>query len=91
MRTSVAIGVLLLAELMVSGETVSAAEDGKEPNTRSNQGSTLEDIGRGVKSAAKNIEQEIPKIGAAIGDAVKKVTEKAPSRSTQDKPAKPTK
>lgn len=50
-----------------------------------NQGLTLENIGRGVKSAAKNIEEEIPKIGPAIGVTFKKVTgsdkEKDPSKT----------
>lgn len=39
-----------------------------------NQGLTLQDIGRGLKSAAKNIGDEIPKIGPAIGETFKKAT-----------------
>ena len=39
-----------------------------------NQGLTIENIGRGIKSAAKNIEEEIPKIGPAISDTFKKTT-----------------
>ncbi len=43
---------------------------------------TVEEVGRGLKSAAHNIEQEIPKIGAAIGNAVKKITQKEPDKSS---------
>ncbi len=39
-----------------------------------NQGLTLDEIGRGLKSAAKNIEEEIPKIGPAIGKTFKQAT-----------------
>ena len=41
-----------------------------------NRGLTLENVGRGLKSAAQNIEKEIPKIGPAIGETFKKVTGK---------------
>ena len=41
-----------------------------------NKGMTLEDVGRGLKSAAKNVENEIPKIGPAIGDTFNKITGK---------------
>ena len=41
-----------------------------------NRGLTLEDVGRGLKSAAQNIEKEIPKIGPAIGETLKKGTGK---------------
>ena len=51
----------------------------------SNQGLTLEDIGRGLKSAAKNIGDEIPKIGPAIGETFKKATDKG---EDQDKSTK---
>ena len=37
-------------------------------NTDPNKGHMLEDIGRGLQSAARNIEDEIPKIGSAIGN-----------------------
>jgi hypothetical protein len=32
----------------------------------------VDDVGRGLKSATQNIEKEIPKIGSAIGETVKK-------------------
>jgi hypothetical protein len=48
----------------------------------------VEDLGRGLKSAAQNIEKEIPKFGSAVGNAVKKVTEKGPDKSSSQEPAK---
>jgi len=52
-----------------------------------NRGLTLEDIGRSLKSAAQNIENEIPKIGPAIGETFKKVTGKeSEKQSSQSSP-----
>ncbi|MEK6803508.1 MAG: hypothetical protein AABZ34_12710 [Nitrospirota bacterium] len=51
-----------------------ASESSDTGKSGSNQGLTLDDIGRGLKSAAKNIEEEIPKIGPAIGKTFKQVT-----------------
>jgi hypothetical protein len=39
----------------------------------SHQGLTVEDLARGLRSAAQNIEKEIPKIGPAIGKTVKSI------------------
>lgn len=87
---------MLLASVLVIGAAateVKAETSGAESGGKagSNQGLTLEDVGRGLKSAAKNIEQEIPKIGSAIGSAVKKITENEPTKSPENKPAKSTK
>ena len=41
-----------------------------------NKGLTVDDLGRGLKSAAQNVEKEIPKIGSAIGETFKKITDK---------------
>ena len=46
-----------------------------------NKGHTLEDIGRGLQSAARNIGDEIPKIGPAIGNMFKQLGDK----DTRDK------
>lgn len=86
--------LLACAMLIATASTHVAAEtSGSESGNKagSNQGLTLEDVGRGLKSAAKNIEQEIPKIGSAIGSAVKKITESEPAKSPENKSAKPTK
>lgn len=40
------------------------------------KGTSVEDIGRGLKSAARNIEQEIPKIGPAIGAMINRMSGK---------------
>ena len=58
--------------------------------TERSKGLTIEDLARGVRSAAHNVEKEIPKIGPAIGKTVKSITgnssEKKPSReSNSDK------
>lgn len=75
MRTVVFL--LLLTFLMLAAlPSVSSAtsESTDTDKIGPNQGLTLENIGRGIKSAAKNIEEEIPKIGPAIGETFKKVT-----------------
>jgi hypothetical protein len=42
--------------------------------TERSKGLTVEDLARGVRSAAQNIEKEIPKIGPAIGKTVSSIT-----------------
>jgi peptidoglycan hydrolase CwlO-like protein len=75
--------VMIVAVLSFSGliQTAIAAES---RTTGESKGLTVDDLGRGLKSAAKNVENEIPKIGSAIGSAVKKITENG-----QDKPSSP--
>lgn len=68
-----------------------AAAEPTEKNTGKvgpNQGLTLEDIGRGLKSAVKNVENEIPKIGPAIGDTFKKVTGKESEKQSSPSSSK---
>ena len=79
--------VMLVAILLVSGliQTAIAVES---RTTGESQGLTVDDLGRGLKSAAKNVEQEIPKIGSAIGSAIKKITEKGQDKPSSPKPAK---
>ncbi len=79
--------VMLVAILSISGliQTVIAAES---RTTEERKGLTVDDLGRGLKSAAKNVEQEIPKIGSAIGSAVKKITEKGQDKPSSHKAAK---
>jgi hypothetical protein len=73
----VVVGLVLLG----FGQTAEAASNSAEEK----KGITVEDLGRGLKSAAQNIEKEIPKLGSAIGSAVKKITEKEPEKpSSQD-------
>ena len=81
--------------LMLGHTSVMAASSASaERKADLNDSSLLEDIGRGLKSAAKNIGDEIPKIGPAIGDTFKKVTgkgddqEKAPKKPSAQQPSK---
>ncbi|WHZ22365.1 MAG: hypothetical protein OJF47_001477 [Nitrospira sp.] len=64
---------LVLSALTSTSEAASESTD-SGGKVGANQGLTFEDIGRGLKSAAKNIGDEIPKIGPAIGETFKKVT-----------------
>jgi hypothetical protein len=73
--------------LCVVGSGFVSAES---PQTERNKGLTVEDLARGVRSAAQNIEKEIPKIGPAIGKTVKSITgnsseKKSPRESNSNK------
>jgi hypothetical protein len=78
---------VIITVLLVIGLTQAAAAasststDNHKP--AESKGLTVDDLGRGLKSAANNIEKEIPKFGSAVGSAIKKITEKG-----SDKPAK---
>ena len=83
--------VIIIAALLVLGLTQAAAASSTSVDNRKTEeskGVTVEDLGRGVRSAAQNIEKEIPKIGSAIGNAVKKITEKGPGKPSSQEPAK---
>lgn len=68
-----------------SGDNQSSAGKSTQDNGK---GLTVEDLGRGLKSAARNIEQEIPKIGPAIGNTFKNLTNKNAWPSALQTPAK---
>ncbi|MDH5194368.1 MAG: hypothetical protein OEW32_11840, partial [Nitrospira sp.] len=51
--------------------TLADAADSQQGDQR--KGLTVDDLTRGLRSAAQNIEKEIPKIGPAIGKAVTSV------------------
>jgi hypothetical protein len=55
------------------------------------KGVTVDDLIRGLKSAGKNIENEIPKIGPAIGETFKNITGKGSKKQPNDKPETPSK
>ncbi len=76
---------IIVAALLVLGLTQAAASStaADNPKTGDGKGITVDDLGRGLKSAANNVEKEIPKIGSAIGNAVKKITEKGSEKSTK--------
>jgi hypothetical protein len=79
-----AILVVGFAQVAVAASSTSA----DKRNTEESKGLTVDDLGRGLKSAAKNVENEIPKIGSAIGNAVKKITEKGSEKPSSQEPAK---
>ena len=85
---------LLCFSYMPTLSAEAAAESSGSSKAGPNQGLTFDEIGRGLKSAAKNIEDEIPKIGPAIGKTFKQVTgngkqtgtsKETPSQSPQPK------
>ncbi len=63
-----------------------ASNSGETQKKEEKKGITVDDLGRGLKSAGQNIEKEIPKIGPAIGETVKKLTGK--DKSSDQKPTK---
>ena len=65
--------LLVLSSFLISGPGSASAENQK---AEGNKGITVDDLGRGFKSAALNVENEIPKIGSAIGETFKKITDK---------------
>ncbi|MBI3808722.1 MAG: hypothetical protein HY281_14620 [Nitrospirae bacterium] len=77
--------VIIIAVFLVVGLTQAAASStsADKRSTEESKGLTVDDLGRGLKSAAKNVEKEIPKIGSAIGNAVKKITEKGSEKTAK--------
>jgi len=65
--------LLVLSSFLISGTGLASAESQK---AEGNKGITVDDLGRGLKSAAQNVEKEIPKIGSVIGETFKKITDK---------------
>ena len=72
--------IIIIMALFVIGfsQAAAAAPSTSTDNRKTGDGKglTVDDLGQGLKSAANNIEKEIPKFGSAIGRAVKKITEK---------------
>ncbi len=62
-----------------------AADSGETQKKEEKKGITVDDLGRGLKSAEQNIEKEIPKIGPAIGETIKKLGGK--DKKSDPKPA----
>ena len=86
MRTmAIIIGMLMLGLSPVAGAASDSADTQK---TDRSKGITVEDLGRGLKSAEQNIEKEIPKIGPAIIDTFKKITGKESEKQSSQSPEK---
>ncbi len=75
---------LVLSSFLISGTGWATAENQK---VEGNNGTTVGDLGRGLKSAAQNVEKEIPKIGSAIGRFFKNIVGKGSDKTpTQETP-----
>jgi len=74
--------VALLVLGFIQAVTAAPSSSADRRTTEGGRGVTVDDLGRGVKSAAQNIEKEIPKMGSAIGSAFKKITEQGSGKSS---------
>ncbi len=77
----------LMTVLLVLGTVVWAAESQRPQSQQaeSGKGLTVDDLVRGARGAAQNIEKEIPKIGPAVGKALKSISANS-SEKTQTQP-----
>jgi len=74
----------VLITLLLTGSVCAAPATQQADN---HKGVTVDDLARGLRSAAQNIEKEIPKIGPAIGKSVKSITGNSRENPhTQDPP-----
>jgi hypothetical protein len=84
--------MLVLAALVLLGGSLPAFAASETPERPSGEGAskglTVEELKQGLKSAADNVEKEIPKIGSAIGNLFKKATERTPEKSAPQEPVK---
>lgn len=82
----------IIAALLIGGLTqvaaVASSTSADNGKAEERTAVTLDGLGRGLKSAAKNVEKEIPKIGSAIGRAIKKITAKGSETSSSQEPGK---
>jgi len=88
-KTIVLVALLLFTACSIVSGTTSLAADAQ--NKDEHKGVTVDDLTRGLKSAGKNIENEIPKIGPAIGETFKKATGKESKKQSEEKSEKPSK
>ena len=79
--------VALLALGFIQAAIAASSSSADRRTTEGGKGVTVDDLGRGVKSAAQNIEKEIPKMGSAIGSAFKKITEQGSRKSSSQEAA----
>ena len=87
-RTVITIVALLVVGLTQAAAAADSSTSANNRKTEDSKGITVDDLGRGLKSAAQNVEKEIPKMGSAIGSAFKKITEKGPEKPSTKEPAK---
>lgn len=82
----VAIIMAFFVAVGFSAAAGAGSDSGDTKKQEEKKGITVDDLGRGLKSAGQNIEKEIPKIGPAIGETAKKLTGK--DKPSDQKPAK---
>ena len=79
--------IMLMLVLCLSQAARAASDSADTQKSQESKGITVDDLGRALKSAAQNIEREIPKIGPAVVDTFKKITgkesEKQSSQSSE--------
>jgi hypothetical protein len=77
---SVILNILLMAGSVFAAPATQQAENQK--------GMSVDDLARGLRSAVRNIENEIPKIGPAIGKTVKSIAGTSSAKTqAQDPPS----
>jgi hypothetical protein len=79
---------MLMLVLWLSQAARAASDSADTQKSQESKGITVDDLGRALKSAAQNIEREIPKIGPAIGEMVKKIMGKDSEKQSPQSPEK---
>jgi hypothetical protein len=74
---------LWFVTVLLAMASVASAADSQQ--TERAKGLTVDDLVRGARSAAQNIEKEIPKIGPAVGKTLKSISTNS-SDKTQPQP-----
>ncbi|MGC3976413.1 MAG: hypothetical protein QM771_18805 [Nitrospira sp.] len=74
LRATLFILCLMLVSVSLIPLAMAESDSGAKNKPGASQGLTIDEISRGLKSAARNIEEEIPKIGPAIGKTFKQIT-----------------
>ncbi len=77
-------GLWVLTLLLVTSHVASAADS---QQAERNKGLTVDELTRGLRSAAQNVEKEIPKIGPAVGKAVKSISAQGSGKTRTPEPA----
>jgi len=80
--------IMLMLVVWLSQAAGAASDSADTQKSQESKGITVDDLGRALKSAAQNIEREIPKIGPAIGETFKKITGKDSEKQSPQSPEK---
>jgi len=80
--------IMLMLVVWLSKVAGAASDSADTQKSQESKGITVDDLGRALKSAAQNIEREIPKIGPAIAETFKKITGKDSEKQSPQSPEK---